>query len=494
MTDGLINDKDITLAEAVRLSVTDSIFYSRYFFPKTARQDPPVFHRRVWDLLESHARYCGIEIFRDGGKTSLLRLFTSKRVAYAVSRTILYVGKSDPHAQRSVEWIARAVDFNQPWATAFNLSRGSKWNSGEIEIIHGTADVRIRVLAAGITGSIRGINIEDYRPDLIIFDDVCDEENTGTKEARQDMEDLIFGALKESLAPSSDMPLAKLIGLGTPLDPDDIMAQVKRDAAWEHETFSCFDEAGQSAWPSRWPTDVLLQEKAAAIARNKLDIWMREKECTFISRETADFDGSWLNRYEIPPEKFDAIVMSIDPVPPPSPAQIAKNLRDKDYEVLAVVGLYKDRYYLLEYCMNKGHTPEWTATKFFYLLEKYRPRKCIIESVNYQRTLKWILEKAMATRRQYVQIEDKKGANTPKPVIINDALHGVTSNRLLYVRNDHVDFIEQFSRYPKVSHDDVIEAVAVCVKALQSPEFSYGGQVSIGADELKPLKGWRHSP
>ncbi|NJN71039.1 MAG: hypothetical protein HC801_12740, partial [Nitrospira sp.] len=104
----------------------------------------------------------------DGGKTSLLRLFAARNIAYATSRTILYIGKSEPHALRSVGWLRRQIETNARYAATFGLVPARPWGDSHICISHEIDRTYINVLGLGITGSVRGLNIDDYRPDLII--------------------------------------------------------------------------------------------------------------------------------------------------------------------------------------------------------------------------------------------------------------------------------------------------------------------------------------
>src|SRR4030066_1381637 len=212
----LAQDKtNIAMAELVTLAAMDSELYARVFFPKTVRQTSPPFHREMDAVLDDDSRLVAFMIFRDGAKTTKVRLFNSKRIAYGISRTIVVVGKSQDHARRTIEWLMRAVEFNSTWVQTFGLRKGTKWTSEEIEIFHGIDEVPIRVIALGITGSTRGINVDDYRPDLIIIDDPCDEENTATPEQREKTSERVFGALAKSLSPATECPDAKMALLQT---------------------------------------------------------------------------------------------------------------------------------------------------------------------------------------------------------------------------------------------------------------------------------------
>lgn len=489
----------VSPAEAVELGATDPLFYARYFFPKTVRQASPKFHEDLWTLYESpHSRYAASEVFRGGAKTSLLRLFASRRIAYAMSRTILFVGVNQAHPARSVEWLIRAVKFNRMWAQAFGLRVGSKWTGTEIDIYHGVDEIPIRVLAFGILGGVRGINIDDYRPDLIIGDDLVDDESATSPDQRIKTESLWFGAVKESLAPTSEMPGAKMLLAGTPIDKDDINEKCQRDPEWRSMRVGVFDDAGQSVWPERWSTEELLREKQAAVARNQLSIWLREKECVITSPELSDFRVEWLKYYDddVLPERME-IVLGIDPVPPPTELQLQQDLRKKDWEVLSVVGRAGARYYLLDYMMNQGHTPEWTLKAFWELVERWRPRRVRVETVAYQQTLKWLLEKSMAFRRQFLQINEQRDRRKKRDRIL-DGLHGPTSQGTFYCSRHHTEFIDQFGRYPKVTHDDVIESVAICMIELQETEaleeLAGDDGLSPGERKLLAAADWQSAP
>lgn len=493
----------LSVAEHLELCATDGVLYSHVFFPKTVRQESPGFHYEIWDKLENpRNRYVGLKIFRGGAKTSICRIFTSKRVAYGISRTILYVGKSEGHAARSLRWIKRQVEFNTAWSQTFQLSKGSVWSNTEIEIRHGIDNTAIYILATGITGSIRGINLDDFRPDLIVLDDVQDEENSATPEYRMKIEDLVFGALKESLAPESECPDAMMAVLQTPLDREDIISKCEDDPEFSYmrcsiitkETEDLPIELQKSVWPERWSDEVVRREKQAAFARNQASLWYREKECKLISRETSDFDLDWLQYWDIFPERM-FVIMTIDPVPPPSDLQVQKGLAKKDFEVINVLGVSAGKVYDLEYSINRGHSPDWTIAEFFRLKAKWKPMKCVVIAYNYEKTLQWLLERAMRQRREYVQVDTFPDRRSKRDRIVQ-GLNGVMSNRMFFVHKSMTDLIAQINAYPNVSHDDIIETAAVGAEALLKNDYLEAEyeEILYDEDDLPELGNWRSAP
>ena len=213
---------NLPLSEIVKLGAVDSEFYARAFFPVTYRKPSPSFARSMWEPLDDpSARYVNLVAFRGSSKTTRLRTFASKRIAYCVSRTILYIGASERDAIRSVVWLRNQVEKNKRWSSAFKLKPGKKWEETQIEIEHEGFGHTIWVLGAGITGSLRGINFDDYRPDLIVVDDPQTDETAASEEQRTKIDDLVLGAVKNSLAPQTDEPNAKLVMAITPQHKED---------------------------------------------------------------------------------------------------------------------------------------------------------------------------------------------------------------------------------------------------------------------------------
>lgn len=496
-----MEQEQISLREVVDLAAVDGDFYAHTFFPKTVRQKSPPFHHDMDRLLDdTNNRFVSFSIFRDGAKTTKLRIFCSKRIAYGISHTILFVGKSQDHAKRSVKWLMRQVEYNRFWATTFGLRKGNKWTPEECEIWHDTDDYPITILAVGITGSIRGVNIDDYRPDLIILDDPCDEENTATPEARQKMEDLVFGALGKSLSPASESPAAMMCLAQTPLVEGDLLDVTLSDPQWASMKISCFNERGESSWPTRYPTKTLQADKEAHIARNQLSLWMREMEVTIISRELSAFKREWLQPYTVEPDG-GLVYIGIDPTPPPKDANAAVAVNRKlDDAVIMVIKFHGGNVYVLDYYIAKSPDPGEFLSEFFRLAFTYRPFMVGIETTMHQRTLKWELDRQMLQRQQFytvIPVEDKRKKETR----ILQAVSRYASNGLIYVKPTQTEFIEQYSRYQAMiprQRDDILDAFTIALDLI-NPALEgvmIEGDFTHLTDEsnIPELDDWRSAP
>lgn len=483
----------LSFEEAIQLGAVDSIVFNSLWFPRTFRQKPALYHPEMYAILDNPAnRYINMQVCRDGAKTTILRAYSAKRIAYGLSRTILYIAVNETKAIQSLMWLKHQIETNKNFCKAFGLHVDRPWTDVHIcirRVVRSVetgevSEVKVHVIAYGITSGVRGVNLEDYRPDLIIVDDVMDDDNSSTVEQRDKVKTRVLGAVKESLSPRSETPDAKLVLLNTPQDFDDLSEDAKKDqqfvstyyGCWTKETEDLPIEEQESSWPDRYPSAELRLEKLAAIARGKYSIFAKEKECKLIVPENCAFKVEHLNYFGLgekepePPKHEMWVVIAIDPVPPPTKKQLDEGLRKKDYESFAVLGRWRGKYYALENVYNRGHDPMWTASTFFELCVRWSPRVVLVESVAYQATLAWLLRQAMMKAGRYWSIEEFKDKRQKYKRIV-DGLSGIINEGALYVRRSQSTLIGQIQHYPgknpQGTFDDVIESFAVAALKLQ---------------------------
>jgi hypothetical protein len=479
--------------ELIKLCAIDNILFEKTFFPKAARQESAPFHADWWQHLENpKLRYLNLVCFRDSAKTTKLRMYTAKRIAYGLSRTILYIGASEKHAIRSIRWIkarieekrgAGGVMRKEQLAQVFDLRQGSKWTDEEIEVFHGLDTTPIWMLGVGVTSTqLRGINFDDFRPDLIVVDDALTDENGATSDQREKLNDTIMGSVKGSLAPASEMPNAKLVMLNTPQAHGDIVELAEQDPEFFTARYSCWTpqteqldlDKQQSSWEVRYPTPVRQAEKRAAIKLNRLSTFMKEKEVRIVSKESAVFRPEWLRYWNNPEDipRHGVTVLFIDPTPPPDEKKGSVAKKKLDFEVIGALKRAQGNYYLLAYDALQGGTPAWTINKFFEYRWQYRPIKAAVETVNYQRTLKWLLEEEMKKRQQWTTIQPFSEIRS-KYNRIYSALHKTASDGKLFIHPSMTTFIEQFTAYPAVRFDDHLDGVSIGIHTLNTAGMDF---------------------
>jgi phage terminase large subunit-like protein len=459
------------------LCAVDTDLFAHTFFPKTFRQASAALHKRMWEPLDNPRKpFVLLASFRGSSKTTRARAFIAKRIAFGLSKTILYLGASEDHALRSVQWIRQQVEKNELYAKTFGLEPGRKWQEHEAQIFRKTENDTAWIIGAGITSQgLRGINFDDYRPDLIVIDDAITDENASTQDQREKIKNTIFGAVVPSLAPSTEAPNRKIVMLQTPINADDAAAQAMQDPMWATYSFPCWTgetldaPANEqiSAWPERFTTQELRSLKANYLAQNRLSVWMREFECRITSAEKMAFRPEWWNTWEGPDPQGSTIIV-IDPVPPPSEVQIAKGLKGKDWEVHTVLRRTKGQYYVLEYRRNRGHEPNWTLATLFELAAIYKPVRIVFEAVAYQRVLDYLIRTEMSRRGIYyalVPVVDKQS----KYNRILSAMTGLASQGALHFRESMVELHAEFVAYPSTTHDDILDSIAIGLINFRQP-------------------------
>jgi len=466
--------------ELVKLCAVDNRLYEKTFFAKTFRQESPAFHADIDKAFSSPARYVAVKIFRGGAKTSKFRVFVSKQIAYGIAHTILLVSNSQGHSVKSLEWLKRQIEFNSKWAQTYQLRKGTRWSGEDIEIIHGIDDYPIRVMALGITGQIRGVNIDDYRPDFIGVDDPDNEETTGSPEQIKKTSDLFFGALQKSLAPPSEAPHAKMILMQTPLETGDIIDTCSKDPQWLTLDFGCFDMNGKSRWEERFPTEELLADKAAHVKRGQLSLWMREMECTIIPSGGASFNPENMKLYDVLPDNM-VYVMAIDPA--------SSEAKGADDQVIMVLGFWKRNIYVVEYTAVRGEMPELAANTVIEYVSRYPILGIYVESISYQRVLAQFLESEMRRTRRYVPVHRVQDRRRKSDRILQ-AVGRKSGYGLVFVRPTHSKLLTQYARYSPTSkeHDDVLDALAMGIDAGDSLNIPDWIEAEYSVDEASSMK------
>lgn len=482
-----------SIGEYLKLWAREPEIYSKEFFPNTVRSPDAPFHKEMWELLEGGYRKVGLMCFRESAKTTKLRLYISRQLAFSQSKTILVVSKAQKHSMKTLQWIKNAITYNRHWSSTFRLEKGAKWSEEEIVVQNHISGERITLLAYGITSHTRGINIDDYRPDLIVVDDPCDEENTLTFEQREKIADLFFGSLYNSLTPSSENPKAKIVLLQTLLHPEDLISRCIKAPDWATKVISVYDSNGESNWPSRWTTEQLDKEKADMTAMGMLPVWMREKECKIVSAEMNPLKGEWLKSYNDLPEEAN-LVLALDPVPSHDDRKTKTGKRD--FQAWVVVAGWGQKRYLVESILQKEPLTEETLSTFFMLLGKYpQLTTVIVETTAFQKTLESYFKREMRARGVWKPIIPFNEKRSKFDRIVQEHTR-VAARGNLYLQEGNKSHQVYRSHYETYNlgnkdTDDLLDATSMALWAFSTGKVAGGQHLEALPDIDSPQPRWR---
>lgn len=489
----------MSLKETINLCAEDMLFFGRVFFPKTFKKASPKFHNEIAELIDGPDNAEAM-VFRGGAKTTLTRVACAKKASFGESKLTLVVGKGQDHAIKTLLWIKNQIENNKKWTDTFKLSkamnkdtgRPKKWTDEWITIYNGLLDIEVHFIAYGITGQIRGMNIDDTRPDFIICDDILDDENCATLEQREKIKDRFWGALMKSLCRKEENPMAKCLILQTPLDEHDLSMEIFKLDSWKCKRFSCFGENGKSVWEEQFSTEALLAEKADMVRMNKLSVWLREMEVNPTAGELKLFRVEWLEYYEMLPEG-GYYILTVDPTPPPKEKeQRTPEKLDDAVVMVTYFNPHRKKIYLVDSYATKSPQTTELVSKIFEFYLQYRPLIVGCETILFARTIKESLETEMHRRAIFfvvTPIEDKRN----KFVRIKDVMQGFASQGLIVVRATDLAFISQFKDYPQVKHDDYLDAMCFAIMLINPAMLSTGVTVDgeymvIDESEYEPLE------
>jgi hypothetical protein len=102
----------------------------------------------------------------------------------------------------------------------------------------------------------------------------------------------------------------------------------------------------------------------------------------------------------------------------------------------------------------------------------------------------------MENQRRYWVIEDFADRRKKFDRIV-DGLSGPTAEGHFYVKPEQVEFIQQFTEYPDVAYDDIVEAVAVATQKVSELIYDDTGDYDAylyEEDNMKTLTYQRGCP
>lgn len=189
------------------------------FFPSATSYPFAPRHVRLWEWFEALER--GVapppEIFcvpRAGAKSATAELGITRLCVKLTRRLVLYVSATQDQAEKHVQSIASLMEIIgvDRKMNSFGVAKG--WRRAELQTANG-----FNVVAFGLDTAPRGIKLEQFRPDLIVLDDIDVEHDTArTIEKKIDL-------ITKSLLPCGAGDCAVLF-LQNKIHEDGIMSQV----------------------------------------------------------------------------------------------------------------------------------------------------------------------------------------------------------------------------------------------------------------------------
>jgi len=452
--DQMIKDKTFRLA-MVRKS--HYWFFHYYFGRKYAKYPTADFQREIFNITENpDFQNIIITAFRGSAKSTIITLsyVIWSIVGVKQKKFILILGHTQLSTQIHLIDIKKELEENDDFRRDFGPFKEEIDQDGTQSIILPQYGANISTRSIG--QNIRGIRHFQYRPDLIIADDIEDSDSVRTQENRDKMFDWLTG----DVIPAGDRN-TQLVFIGTPLHNDSTLMRIEKffqnnDPRNVFRKFPIIDENNIPLWPGKFKTQKDIDDQKSKCF-NEL-VWQREYLLRIVDNEYQIIKREDIHYYtELPTDikpRFSAV--SIDPA--------RSQKATADYTAMVSGRLYgsgKDRrLYILPNIVNDRLTTDQIigkAKSISHSLNIGSYARVYVEDVNFQGIFTELLKNEGIPAKPFPVRGWSK----------EDRLTAVSSliqlGRVVFASKGNEKLVEQILNFGKDNHDDMVDATTMLI-------------------------------
>lgn len=280
-----------------RAIVKHSFYYFLLIYAKKyLTYDLAKFQKEMINLVENdEIQTLVITGFRGCGKSSIVTTFYTiwSIIGGQGKRFPLIICKNIEQAKQQLKNVKYELETNELLKRDLGPFREKdEWNAYSLFI----KDYGARITATSIEQSIRGIRHGEYRPDLIICDDIEDLESTRTSGRR----DKTYDLLTKEIIPAGDR-YTKLIVLGNVLHEDSIVNRLRKNIESGklkgiYRKYPIVNSQGKCVWPEKFPDSEAIEKEKQRIGDP--NVWSSEFLLRIVSDSDAICRREWLQYYE----------------------------------------------------------------------------------------------------------------------------------------------------------------------------------------------------
>jgi predicted phage terminase large subunit-like protein len=490
-----------------KLGAFDLGFFGRAYLPHYFSRPSPAFHRELDDLWQDgvlkglnpldnprmiNARagsHTATAAPRGHAKsTNLTFKDTLHSVAYAYKHYAIILSDTRDQAAGFLEAIKEELEENEALREDFGDLRGDIWREDVI-----VTKTKIKVQAKSAGQKVRGLKHKNWRPDLIVLDDIENDENVRTPEQRQKLLNWFDKAVSKCGDDYTDF-----VYIGTVLHYDSLLVRVMKRAAYRSVKYQAvISFSGSPLWdeweyilttldnPDR-AEDALAffnAHEAEMLAGTKV-LWpeklsyyqlmfMRvdEGEAAFNSEEQNEpinpedclFNEEWFDEYNPHDIDFSGKDYEFYGFVDPSLGKSKKS----DYSAIQTIALHKPTGYMydVDSDIERRHPDAIindVLEKAVWLKKAFNKRYvkfgCEVNQVQW--FLKEQMAKASAKRRIYLPLAEV--TQTSDKTLRIQTLQPDIKNKYIKFSPKSKRLREQLKYFPMADHDDGPDALEGC--------------------------------
>jgi hypothetical protein len=234
----------------------------------------PAFHEEMIRLWHSKIPNLLFMAFREGAKSTIAEEALILGAVFELFHYGIVLGENEPRAHDRLRAIKHELQTNEALIGFYGNQVGTVWNEGRIELANG---VCLQALGRGQT--LRGSKHKQWRPDMLLADDIEEKEHVRDPKARRETLSWFIA----DVMPAVDK-IYRVRMLATPLDVEALPMTLRADPKWttkiypiEHVDAETGDRV--PTWPARYPLDWIDDKKAEFEGKGLATEYMREYMC-----------------------------------------------------------------------------------------------------------------------------------------------------------------------------------------------------------------------
>ncbi|MFH1252750.1 MAG: hypothetical protein V1664_00230 [Candidatus Uhrbacteria bacterium] len=304
------------------------IYFSHYIKYETAdfqkeifkitQYETADFQKEIFKITQKeNIHFAEIVAFRGSGKSTILS--TSYPIWAILGRQekkhVILAGLTQKQAQNLMVNVRNEFETNELLKQDFGpfVFDNSPWNADTISLPKYGA----RITAISREQSVRGIRFKNYRPDVVIIDDIEDTDTVRTKESRDKTDEW----LNADILSLGDLNTTYIL-VGNLLHEDSVISRFKEKIQNKimggvYCEFPIIDIDGEPTWPGKYPTVEDIENEKHAKGINERT-WLRENMLKIISDYSEVIDKKYIHYYDkLPPfddeHEFRFSAIAVDP-------------------------------------------------------------------------------------------------------------------------------------------------------------------------------------
>lgn len=287
-----------------QVAYNSHLMFFHIFFPHYVKYPIAEFHKDIFRITEDTANNLAcIVSFRGSSKSTLVTFSYSLWAVLGVQQKkfVLIVCQTQTQARQHMANLKYELENNEILKSDMGPFREDigigEWAMTSLVFKNTGA----RIMVASVDQSIRGVRHRQYRPDLIILDDIEDINSVKTYEGRTKVSDWF----SREIVPLGDIG-TRIIIIGNLLHEDSLMMQLKRRMERKEldgifRWFPLIDAKGKCLWPEKFDTNEKIEQLRQSVANEAS--WLMEYLLLAVSDTSRVIHPEWIKIYEVMPNK-----------------------------------------------------------------------------------------------------------------------------------------------------------------------------------------------